>query len=72
LKGRLWCRYSLDGKAREWAGDLSGRPGYRDLPLAGKLFVALPFMHGETLEDQQVPATFDFGVALDLPSTLAS
>jgi hypothetical protein len=29
-------------------------------------------MHGETLEDQQVPASFDFGVALDLPSTLAS
>jgi uncharacterized protein (DUF924 family) len=50
----LVCRYSLDEKAREWAGHLAGRLGYHELPFAGKLFVSLPFMHEETLEGQQV------------------
>jgi hypothetical protein len=48
------CRYSLDEKACEWAGKVAASPGYESLHFLGKQFVAMPFMHTETVEGQQV------------------
>ena len=49
-----FCRHSLDGKARQWAGELAGRAEYTDLHPCAKQFLALPFMHEETMAGQQV------------------
>lgn len=50
------CRFCLDEQAKEWAAHLKAQPEYESMRsvYALNLFVLLPFMHGETVADQQV------------------
>jgi hypothetical protein len=50
----LLCRYSLDPQAKDWAAYLKQQPEYQSMHAACSMFVWLPFMHGETMEDQEV------------------
>lgn len=53
-RARAAGRFCLDEKARAWANELVGAgDAYEALHPACKLFVALPFMHEESLEGQQ-------------------
>lgn len=52
--GASACRYSLDPKAREWCDQLAKHPEYEQLHPSGKMFLALPFMHEESMAGQEV------------------
>eukprot|EP01025_Chloroclados_australasicus_P036224 TRINITY_DN3685_c0_g1_i2.p1 TRINITY_DN3685_c0_g1~~TRINITY_DN3685_c0_g1_i2.p1 ORF type:complete len:264 (-),score=29.33 TRINITY_DN3685_c0_g1_i2:285-1004(-) len=45
--------YAMDPKARQWALTISTLPGYTELHPKLKMFAAMPFMHAETVEDQE-------------------
>ena len=48
------CRYCLDDKAKQWAAHLASDPAYFDFHPALRNFIWLPFMHGESMADQEV------------------
>lgn len=46
--------YCLDEQAKEWANHLKSQPEYESMHPMMCMFVLLPYMHAETLEDQEV------------------
>lgn len=48
------CRYFLDDQAKEWANHLKAQPEYESMHPMMCMFVLLPYMHAETVEDQEV------------------
>eukprot|EP00892_Ulva_mutabilis_P001950 jgi/Ulvmu1/11756/UM008_0170.1 len=45
--------YSMDDKARQWAAQLASNPAFFEIHPAQRMFIWLPFMHGETMADQE-------------------